>query len=165
MRVRGLLAALALTLAWAAPAAAANPPGANDWSCKPTAAHPYPVVLVHGTFGDMTVSWNLISPRLKQDGYCVFALDYGNRATVPIEGSADSCATSSTASWRQPAPAGSPWREHHQRAAPVALPAGRGGAPVDHLRRGCAALDSQRARSPRSGGPGLPSQLPARLAF
>jgi len=88
MRVRGMLAALALTLACAAPAAAANPPGANDWSCKPTAAHPYPVVLVHGTFGDMTVSWNLISPRLKQDGYCVFALDYGNRATAPIEGSA-----------------------------------------------------------------------------
>ena len=83
-----MLAALALTLVCAAPAAAANPPGANDWSCKPTSAHPYPVVLVHGTFGDMTVSWNLISPRLKQDGYCVFALDYGNRATAPIEGSA-----------------------------------------------------------------------------
>jgi triacylglycerol lipase len=43
---------------------------------------------VHGTFGDMTVSWNLISPKLKQDGYCVFALDYGNRATGPIEDSA-----------------------------------------------------------------------------
>jgi triacylglycerol lipase len=45
-------------------------------------------VLVHGTFGDMTVSWNLISPRLKQAGYCVFALDYGDRATGPIEASA-----------------------------------------------------------------------------
>jgi len=92
MRVRGVLVALALTLVCAGPAAAQapgiNPPGANDWSCRPTAAHPVPVVLVHGTFGDMTVSWNLISPKLKQDGYCVFALDYGNRATGPIEQSA-----------------------------------------------------------------------------
>jgi triacylglycerol lipase len=65
-----------------------SPPGANDWTCKPSAQRPHPVVLVHGTFGDMTVSWNLISPALAFDGYCVFALDYGNRGTGPIEGSA-----------------------------------------------------------------------------
>jgi triacylglycerol lipase len=92
MRVREVVVALALALVCAAPAAAQapgiDPPGANDWSCHPSAAHPYPVVLVHGTFGDMTVSWNLISPKLKQDGYCVFALDYGDRATGPIEQSA-----------------------------------------------------------------------------
>jgi triacylglycerol lipase len=38
--------------------------------------------------GDMTVSWNLISPALKLNGYCVFALDYGNRGTGRIEDSA-----------------------------------------------------------------------------
>src|SRR3954462_15900945 len=65
-----------------------SPPGANDWSCRPTAAHPAPVVLVHGTFADVTISWNLISPALKRDGYCVFALDYGNSATGPVEVSA-----------------------------------------------------------------------------
>jgi triacylglycerol lipase len=46
------------------------------------------VVLVHGTFTDMTISWNLIAPALERQGYCVFALDYGHRATAPIEQSA-----------------------------------------------------------------------------
>src|SRR5581483_570808 len=40
----------------------ASPPGSNDFGCKPTATHPYPVVLVHGTFGDMTDSWQALSP-------------------------------------------------------------------------------------------------------
>jgi triacylglycerol esterase/lipase EstA (alpha/beta hydrolase family) len=101
MRGRGLLGiaavlALTLTAALASTASAAptpqlvpgvSPPGANLWSCRPTAAHPTPVILVHGTFGDMTVSWNLISPALKRDGYCVYALDYGNRGTGAIEAS------------------------------------------------------------------------------
>lgn len=70
-----------------------SPVGANDWSCTPTAAHPSPVVLVHGTFADMTMSWNLVSPALVQDGFCVFALDYGNRGTGAIEDSAAQLAT------------------------------------------------------------------------
>jgi hypothetical protein len=72
--VWGALAVLAVTLACASPASASpylapgiSPPGANDWDCRPTAARPVPVVLVHGTFADMTVSWNLISPALKAD--------------------------------------------------------------------------------------------------
>jgi len=66
-----------------------SPPGANDWSCHPTAAHPYPVVLVHGTFGNMTVSWQALAPLLANDGYCVFALDYGGKPGDPVQATGD----------------------------------------------------------------------------
>src|ERR1700749_4498470 len=75
----------------------ASPPGANNWSCKPSAAHPYPVILVHGTFADMSDSWQALSPLLYDKGYCVFALNYGSQtgsgtigtsATGKIENSA-----------------------------------------------------------------------------
>jgi triacylglycerol esterase/lipase EstA (alpha/beta hydrolase family) len=36
------------------------------------------VVLVHGTFGDMSDSWRALSPLLYDHGYCVFALNYGS---------------------------------------------------------------------------------------
>jgi triacylglycerol lipase len=64
------------------------PAGANDWSCRPTAARPLPAVIVHGTFGDQKSLLDNLSLSLKRDGFCVYALDYGNRATGPIEESA-----------------------------------------------------------------------------
>ena len=47
--------------------------------------HPRPVVLVHGTAGNRSTNWQTYGPLLKNNGYCVFALDYGDRATGPIE--------------------------------------------------------------------------------
>ncbi len=67
--------------------------GVNDWGCAPTAAHPRPVVLVHGTFGDRKHLLENLSGALLAQGYCVFSLDYGNRGTQDIVTSARTLAT------------------------------------------------------------------------
>jgi len=72
-----------------------SPAGTNDFTCKPSAAHPYPVVLIHGTAANAYVNWSGLAPVLKNAGYCVFALNYGEskphallKATGPIPASA-----------------------------------------------------------------------------
>ncbi|MFD4259148.1 esterase/lipase family protein [Streptomyces sp. NPDC058534] len=81
-----LTAAVALfPAATAAHAADARPSsGWNDYTCKPSAAHPRPVVLVHGTFGNSVDNWLGLAPYLKNRGYCVFSLDYGQLPGVPF---------------------------------------------------------------------------------
>jgi triacylglycerol esterase/lipase EstA (alpha/beta hydrolase family) len=69
---------LALATAAAAETSLANPPpGANNFACEPSAAHPDPVVLVHGLGATMSENWRYLSPILAAHGYCVFALTYG----------------------------------------------------------------------------------------
>jgi triacylglycerol lipase len=96
LAVTGLTLGLGSGLGSAAQAAGSDYPtlgqppiGANDWSCKPTAARPDPAVIVHGTFGDQKSLLDNLSLALKQDGFCVYSLDYGNRGTGPIEDSAE----------------------------------------------------------------------------
>lgn len=52
-------------------------PGANDWSCRPGAGHPEPVVLLPGTFFNFGANFVKAAPRLKNAGYCVYAMNYG----------------------------------------------------------------------------------------
>ncbi|MET9764393.1 alpha/beta fold hydrolase [Streptomyces sp. NPDC006372] len=80
-----LLTAAAVTVpATTATAAAAPSAGWNDYSCKPSAAHPRPVVLVHGTLGNSVDNWLGLAPYLTARGYCVFSLDYGQLEGVPF---------------------------------------------------------------------------------
>jgi triacylglycerol esterase/lipase EstA (alpha/beta hydrolase family) len=68
------------TLAWNY---TASPAGANR-PCTPSAAHPYPVILTEGTFASMYNSFGAISPDLVNNGYCVYAFNYGQ--TIPFSG-------------------------------------------------------------------------------
>ena len=81
-----LLLTAAATLAPTASAQAAAAPsrGWNDFACKPSAYHPRPVVLVHGTFGNSVDNWLALAPYLVNRGYCVFSLDYGQLPGVPF---------------------------------------------------------------------------------
>ncbi|MEU1626605.1 triacylglycerol lipase [Streptomyces sp. NPDC020096] len=87
-RTVGLISALALAAATAvaSPAVADTAPssGWNNYDCKPSAAHPRPVVLVHGTLGNGTDNWLALAPYLVNRGYCVFSFDYGQLPGVPI---------------------------------------------------------------------------------
>ena len=61
----------------------ADPPGANNWNCRPTSRHPRPIVLAHGTAGNKNTNWQTYAPLLANNGYCVFALTYGVTAGTP----------------------------------------------------------------------------------
>ncbi len=54
-------------------------PGANDFACQPSRAHPHPVVLVHGLGATLGDNWRTMSPLLKNNGFCVFGLTYGRQ--------------------------------------------------------------------------------------
>lgn len=59
----------------------------DDWSDRPTADKPWPVILIHGTVDTKGV-WQDLGTELRTDGWCVFAPDYGKRGTAAMEESA-----------------------------------------------------------------------------
>ncbi|KAG0338795.1 hypothetical protein BG005_003616, partial [Podila minutissima] len=50
--------------------------GYNDFSCKPSTAHPRPVILIHGTIM-IKESWAIWGPIIAEAGYCVFSVTHG----------------------------------------------------------------------------------------
>ncbi|MEU2789757.1 alpha/beta fold hydrolase [Streptomyces sp. NPDC007100] len=87
-RLLGLVPAFALVAGLTTAPASAVPRtvdrGWNNYACKPSAAHPRPVVLVHGTFANSLNNWLGLAPYLVRRGYCVFSLDYGRLPGVPL---------------------------------------------------------------------------------
>ncbi|MCC3776497.1 triacylglycerol lipase [Streptomyces sp. UNOB3_S3] len=63
----------------------AFPTGANEPGCRPGPRHPRPVVLVNGTLENAYANWSRLSPRLRSDGYCVFAFNYGGVDGSPFQ--------------------------------------------------------------------------------
>ena len=80
------LAALATSQATGR-AATAPSAGFNDWSCRPSAVHPDPVVLLHGLGGNGPGNFATLGPYLASAGFCVYAPTYGEAIPgIPVGG-------------------------------------------------------------------------------
>jgi triacylglycerol esterase/lipase EstA (alpha/beta hydrolase family) len=61
--------------------------GFDNWSCKPSAAHPNPLVLLHGLGGNGPGNYSFLGPYLAAKGYCAFTLTYGQATpAIPVGG-------------------------------------------------------------------------------
>ncbi|GAA0962908.1 alpha/beta fold hydrolase [Kribbella koreensis] len=83
-----LVAAALLASTFTASAQAAAPSsGFDNWSCKPSAAHPNPLVLLHGLGGNGPGNYSFLGPYLAAKGYCAFTLTYGQATpAIPVGG-------------------------------------------------------------------------------
>ncbi len=81
-----LFAAMAL-VGIAAPATAASAGGGvNDFSCVPSAAHPNPVVFLHGLGATYYEDTNVLQSHVAGLGYCTFSDTYGDYPGFPYVG-------------------------------------------------------------------------------
>ncbi|MFC0042335.1 lipase family alpha/beta hydrolase [Actinomadura rayongensis] len=88
-RLAAVLAASALLVPLLAGRADAAPPssGFNDYNCRPSAAHPEPVLLLHGLGGNGPGNFLTLGPFLMGEGYCVYAETYGEALPpIPVGG-------------------------------------------------------------------------------
>jgi pimeloyl-ACP methyl ester carboxylesterase len=74
------------------PLGAPGPPAAVDTpvTCRPTPAHPRPVILVHGTFDSGPNTAPRLADPLRRQGFCVIAPTFGAYAGNPERGGLDS---------------------------------------------------------------------------
>lgn len=78
VKISRSLATLAITAAvLALTATAARAGGVNDPSCRPSAAHPNPVVFLHGLGANKNEDINVMQGFIAGKGYCTFAETYG----------------------------------------------------------------------------------------
>ena len=86
-RLATLAAAAAVVLtAFSLPAEAATAGGNNDPSCVPSAAHPEPVVFLHGLGATYYEDINVLQERVAALGYCTFSSTYGAYPGFPYVG-------------------------------------------------------------------------------
>ncbi|WBQ03917.1 alpha/beta fold hydrolase [Kribbella sp. CA-293567] len=83
-----LVAAVLLATTLTASAQAAAPrSGFDNWACKPSAAHPNPLVLLHGLGGNGPGNYSFLGPYLAAKGYCAYTLTYGQATPlIPVGG-------------------------------------------------------------------------------
>jgi triacylglycerol esterase/lipase EstA (alpha/beta hydrolase family) len=75
--IGGLLGSVVVAVGTAS-AAPAPSSGFNDWSCRPSAEHPEPVVMLHGLGANGEANYaGYLGPYVADLGYCVFAPTYG----------------------------------------------------------------------------------------
>ncbi|WP_239154391.1 triacylglycerol lipase [Amycolatopsis sp. FDAARGOS 1241] len=79
------VAAFAMAAFTAAPAQAAGG-GNNDPSCRPSAAHPRPVVFLHGLGATSYEDLNFLQSAVAAKGYCTFSSTYGAYPEFPVVG-------------------------------------------------------------------------------
>lgn len=83
----GLFAAVLLAASLTTTASAATSSGFDDWTCKPSAAHPAPLVLLHGLGGNGPGNYSYLGPFLAAKGYCAFTFTYGQATpAIPVGG-------------------------------------------------------------------------------
>ena len=85
----GLVATALLATSATTSASGATAPrsGFDNWSCKPSAAHPNPLVLLHGLGGNGPGNYSFLGPYLAAKGYCAYTLTYGQATPViPVGG-------------------------------------------------------------------------------
>jgi triacylglycerol esterase/lipase EstA (alpha/beta hydrolase family) len=93
-RLGAVAAAATAIVACGATGAQAASTGNNDPSCKPSAAHPDPVVFLHGLGATSYEDLNFLQANVASEGYCTFSATYGAYPGFPYVGGLEPVAQS-----------------------------------------------------------------------
>ena len=85
-RALGAVVAAAAVLGAGTPIAQAAATTPNDPGCRPSAAHPRPVVFLHGLGATKDEDTNVLQGEVAKRGWCTFAVTYGAQPGFPYVG-------------------------------------------------------------------------------